>query len=191
MVDNICIYIYVCVYNIYIYIHSHFLYFMGYRVSRYLRLTLIILALPRWQQDVVDLLNRIIIIQLYLRHHHQESHFMNMYQNFTINSWFYDAKNEALFLWIKLIHAPCMDTHFLCLKLFNPISQYPWECKLDIVCNALYTLNRLIVSAVLAEWRITWAILHNTYRQNLVPCFDVSSALVTESFVSDGGYICS
>ena len=40
---------------------------------------------------------------------------------------------------IKLIHTPCMDTHFLHLKLFNPIPQYHWECKLAIVCKASYT----------------------------------------------------
>ena len=47
--------------------------------------------------------------------------FMNMYQNVTIKSWFYDAKIEVLFPWIKLIHAPCMDTHFLCLKLYSTL----------------------------------------------------------------------
>ena len=33
------------------------------------------------------------------------------------------------------------------------------------------------------------AIMHNMYRQNLVSCFDASSTLVTESFVSNGGFI--
>ena len=40
---------------------------------------------------------------------------------------FLKRKFEDLMPWIELIHTPCMDTHFLRLKLFNPISQHPWE----------------------------------------------------------------
>ena len=99
-------------------------------------------------------------------------------------------KNQDLFPWSKSIHTPCMNTHFLRLKLstlshiilvnVNWLSFVKLHIPAKLVdCNSSFWCNKVLL----------WPYCIIMYQQNLVPCLDASSALGAESFLSNSGYI--